>query len=192
MWSCSYLTLSLQAPQGIKRNLQRTYAAWGRDLLEASGRQSIPRAQVLFTLAWFHSVVQERCTYIPQGWSQAYEFSDADLRSATLVLETLLNSGKLWILQIPILAVIINNFLGQIKWDYIYGLYEYAIYGGRVDNVFDLKVLSIYLKTYFNSSTISGHKLFGSGIAPPSSAKFTVSTCHCNACMCLYTCLSIA
>ncbi|KAF4526157.1 hypothetical protein B566_EDAN008193 [Ephemera danica] len=97
MQSC--LKITYEAPQGIKRNLQRTYAAWGRETVE-------------------------------------------------------------------------NN--GRIKWDYIYGLYETAIYGGRVDNEFDLRVLSIYVRNYFNSDILSGSK-FGPGIVLPSSAKFTDS-----------------
>lgn len=46
-------------------------------------------ARTLFALAWFHAVIQERRTFIPQGWASFYEFSDGDLRAATLVLQSL-------------------------------------------------------------------------------------------------------
>lgn len=84
-----------QAPQGIKRNLQRTYTGWGREVIEVPGHQSVLRVQVLFALAWLHAILQERGTYIPQGWSHAYEFSDSDLRSAVLILEPLVITGQL-------------------------------------------------------------------------------------------------
>ncbi len=44
---------------------------------------------------------------------------------------------------------------GQVKWDYIHGLVEFAIYGGRVDNPFDNRVMVSYLKQLFDSSIIS-------------------------------------
>jgi len=66
----SSLKITFEAPPGIKKNLQRTFTSWGREFLEGSAR----RAQLLFLLAWFHAVVQERRTYLPQGWSKAYEF----------------------------------------------------------------------------------------------------------------------
>ena len=52
-----------EAPPGLKRNLQRTYAAWGPELLAAG---TPLRAQLLFLLAWFHGIVQERRSFVPQ------------------------------------------------------------------------------------------------------------------------------
>ena len=45
------------------------------------------RAQLLFALAWLHALVQERRTYIPQGWTKFYEFSLGDLRSGIGVVD---------------------------------------------------------------------------------------------------------
>ena len=42
-----------------------------------------------------------------------------------------------------------------MQWDYVHGLAEFAIYGGRVDNPFDNRVMVSYLKQYFDSSVIS-------------------------------------
>jgi dynein heavy chain 2 len=80
----SSLKITFEAPPGTKKNLLRTYEAWPQEFL-ASGPPV--RAQVLFLLAWFHAVVQERRTYVPQGWSKFYEFSFADLRSAADIID---------------------------------------------------------------------------------------------------------
>ena len=58
------LQVSFEAPPGVKRNLQRTYDAWGSSLFS----QASPlQAQLLFMLAWFHAIVQERRAYMPQA-----------------------------------------------------------------------------------------------------------------------------
>ena len=38
----------------------------------------------------------------------------------------------------------------------MHGLMENAIYGGRVDNAYDMRVLTSYLKQYFNADVLSG------------------------------------
>lgn len=58
------LQVSFEAPPGVKRNLQRTYDSWGPSLV--SKAQPL-QAQLLFMLAWFHAIVQERRAYMPQA-----------------------------------------------------------------------------------------------------------------------------
>ena len=59
------LKVTYEAPPGLKRNVSRTYEAWSPQYV-AEG--SPLRAKLLFLLAWFHAVVQERRAYVPQGW----------------------------------------------------------------------------------------------------------------------------
>jgi dynein heavy chain 2 len=84
--------VTLQAPQGIKKNLQRSYGSWSSEFVTGDG--NILRTQSLFVLAVFHAVVQERRTYIPQGWSKNYEFNDSDLRAGSDVLEQLFKGSR--------------------------------------------------------------------------------------------------
>ena len=44
---------------------------------------------------------------------------------------------------------------GVIQWEFIHGLIEFAIYGGRVDNPFDVRVMVSYLAQFFNSNVIN-------------------------------------
>jgi dynein heavy chain 2 len=113
----SSLKITFESPPGIKKNMQRTLGSWGKDFIDGSssgagmaspgkgsstssggegksdgggGGAAVPpkrRGQLLFLLAWFHAVVQERRSYLPQGWSKAYEFSVGDLRAGTMVLD---------------------------------------------------------------------------------------------------------
>ena len=54
---------------------------------------------------------------------------------------------------------------GEIQWDYIHGLFDQAVYGGRVDNPVDTDVLRSYLMQYFNAAIIGGAKGLKSRLA---------------------------
>lgn len=45
---------------------------------------------------------------------------------------------------------------GKVDWKTVRGLMVDAIYGGRVDNPHDMRVLATYLRQYFNSAVVSG------------------------------------
>ena len=113
--------VTYEAPPGIKKNLQRTYEILSADLIS---KGSAIRSQAIFVLSWFHAVIQERRMYIPQGWTKFYEFTAADLRSATRVCDA-------------------ATLEGGISWTDVHGLLKYAIYGGRIDNDFDFRVLEV-------------------------------------------------
>jgi dynein heavy chain 2 len=120
------LKATFEAPPGIKKNLQRTFDSWEPELFDP---QNPLRSRLLFLLACFHSVVQERRTYIPQGWTKFYEFSYGDLKAGTYVMEAVTEKKG-----------------GALDWEVVHGLMEDAIYGGRIDNAYDVRVLRAYLR----------------------------------------------
>ena len=132
----SSLKVTYESPPGVKKNLLRTYEAWTPQFIE-KGHQPV-RSQALFALAWFHAIIQERRNFIPQGWTKFYEFSNADLRSGADIIDRLCTST------------------GSIQWDFIHGLFENAVFGGRVDNNYDLEVLRAYLHQYFDRDVLGG------------------------------------
>ncbi|XP_072706738.1 cytoplasmic dynein 2 heavy chain 1 isoform X3 [Ciconia boyciana] len=130
----SSLKITYEAPPGLKKNLLRTYESWTLEQINKKGNLS--RAHCLFRLAWFHAVCQERRNYIPQGWTKFYEFSLSDLRAGFDIIDRLFEGSK------------------DFQWEFVHGLFENAIYGGRVDNYFDMRVLRSYLEQLFNSRVI--------------------------------------
>ncbi|GBG84147.1 hypothetical protein CBR_g38121 [Chara braunii] len=137
------LKVAYEAPPGVKKNLQRTYSeAWPVEYIESG---SPLRAQLLFLLAWFHAVVQERRCFIPLGWRKFHEFSFPDLRAGAGILDASTSDGK-----IP-------------TWAHIHGLLEDAIYGGRVDNKEDRLVLHAYIQQTF-CTKIVGNMHKGEGV----------------------------
>lgn len=64
---------------------------------------------------------------------------------------------------------------GNIKWEFVHGLCENAIYGGRVDNAYDIRVLSSYLREFFSSAVlVDARKSLGPGINIPTTASYKV------------------
>jgi dynein heavy chain 2 len=150
------LKITFEPPPGLKKNLQRTYASWSPEFIERdAGGSSSSRAQLLFLLAFFHSMLQERRTYIPQGWTKFYEFSFGDFRAGSNVMELACRSGA----------------GTSIDWQTLHGLMENAIYGGRVDNPYDLRVLRCTLAEYFSPELLAGAKsLLRGGVKLPSAS----------------------
>lgn len=68
---------------------------------------------------------------------------------------------------------------GEIQWEYLHGLFDQAVYGGRVDNPVDTDVLRSYLMQYFNSGMIGSGKglkaKLGLNINLPNSSDLNVS-----------------
>jgi dynein heavy chain 2 len=144
----SSLKITFESPPGVKKNLLRTYQSFPENFLEQA---SVQKAQVIFAMSAFHAIVQERRTYIPQGWSKFYEFSQADLRTGSALLDQLMQGRDL-------------------PWNALRGLLDMAVYGGRIDNEFDSKVLKSYLLQFFSPETLSRKKLPGGFRLPESNS----------------------
>ncbi|QDZ22651.1 heavy chain of dynein [Chloropicon primus] len=148
----SSLKVTCESPPGIKKNILRTYTdIWMPSFIAGSGYSNnsitVLRAQMLFALAWFHAIIQERRAYLPHGWSKFYEFSFTDLRSGADIVDMFakqLDSGA-------------DSARTSPQWKFLQGLLLDAVYGGRIDNPQDLEVLKLYLGQYFSDDA------FGTG-----------------------------
>lgn len=140
----SSLKITYETPPGVKNNLSRTFNY-------VTPTQDMQYNQLLFILSWFHALIQERRKYIPQGWSKYYEFSFGDLKAGELTLAAVSQEIK----------------GGKPQWQKIYGILENAIYGGRIDNNFDLRVLRAYMEMLFKDSTIQGQEPLSAVIPVP-------------------------
>lgn len=79
---------------------------------------------------YFHALIQERRNYIPQGWNKFYEFNYGDYKSGLNIIKEVSRGGTR-------------------NWQMLYGLMLDTIYGGRIDNDVDRKLLDVYLHQFF-------------------------------------------
>lgn len=93
------------------------------------------RSRLYFLLAWFHAVIQERLRYVPLGPSKHYEFNEADLKCALDTID-LIAMGRT------------NLPFDKIPWEALRTLLSQCIYGGRIANPFDQRLLNGFYQNY--------------------------------------------
>ncbi|XP_034246586.1 dynein heavy chain, cytoplasmic-like isoform X2 [Thrips palmi] len=133
-----------ESPPGIKANLLRTFST-----VPASRMMKAPseRARLYFLLAWFHAIVQERLRYVPLGWAKYYEFNESDLRVACDTLDTWIEATAMGRTNLP---------PKEVPWDALVTLLSKCIYGGKIDNEFDQRLLKCLLAKLFTPASFEG------------------------------------
>ena len=130
-----------EPPPGIKANLLRTFNTIPAQRMM---KQPSERSRLYLLLAWFHAIVQERIRYTPLGWSKKYEFNESDLRVACDTLDTWIDATALGRTNLP---------PEKVPWEAIRVLLSQCIYGGKLDNEFDQRLLTSFLNKLFTPSS---------------------------------------
>lgn len=126
-----------EPPPGIRANLLRTFST-----IPASRMMKAPneRSRLYFLVSWFHAIVQERLRYCPLGWSKRYEFNESDLKVSFDTLDTWIDAVSMGRTNLP---------PEKIPFDAIRTLFGQCIYGGKIDNDFDQRLLTTFLYKLF-------------------------------------------
>jgi len=124
-----------EPPLGLKAGLHRTYSTM--ILQETLDKVDHERWRLTtFSLAFLHSVVQERRKFGPLGWCIPYEYNYSDLEASLLFLEKHLSTTVL---------------VGQpLSWNTICYMIAEVQYGGRITDDLDRELFITYATKYFN------------------------------------------
>ncbi|CAO1616035.1 unnamed protein product [Sympodiomycopsis kandeliae] len=103
-------------------------------------RSPAEATRLFFLLAFFHATVTERLRYTPLGWSKAFEFNDSDAEAALNLIES-------WLARVAKGRSNIDP--ASIPWEALRALIKEAIYGGKIDNEADQRLLDSFVDGIF-------------------------------------------
>ncbi|KAF9424735.1 hypothetical protein HW555_000036 [Spodoptera exigua] len=126
------LKVVTEPPNGLKLNLRNTYFKMRAQALNECTHPQFKK--LVYVLAFFHAVVQERRKYDKIGWNISYDFSESDFVVCMQILQCYLDRC--------------HAVGGPIPWATLKYLFGEVMYGGRVIDDYDRRVVSTYMEEY--------------------------------------------
>ncbi|XP_043489632.1 dynein axonemal heavy chain 10 [Polistes fuscatus] len=134
-----------EPPNGLKLNLQNTYLKMPPQTLENCNHPAYKH--LVYVLAFYHAVVQERRKYDKIGWNISYDFNESDFNVCTSIIDTYLTK-----------ALKLND--ARIPWNSLKYLIGEVMYGGRIIDSYDRRVSETYMNEFFGDFLFNTFQLF--------------------------------
>ncbi|XP_028292993.1 dynein heavy chain 10, axonemal [Gouania willdenowi] len=128
------LKVVMEPPDGLKLNMRTTYSKISHDALDRCPHPAF--RSLVYVLAFFHAVVQERRKYGKIGWNVPYDFSESDFFVCMEILNTYLSKAH-------------SQGDADVPWGSLKYLIGEVMYGGRAIDSFDRRILTVYMDEYF-------------------------------------------
>ena len=127
------LKVVTEPPDGLKLNLRSTYSKIDTTIIDDVPHWAF--RPCLYVLAFVHAVLQERRKYGKIGWNVNYDFNESDFQISRKLLGLYLSKA-------------FEDSDEFLPWGSLKYLIGDAMYGGRVSDNFDRRILVTYLDEY--------------------------------------------
>ncbi|KAL8020331.1 putative AAA+ ATPase domain, dynein heavy chain region D6 P-loop domain-containing protein [Plasmopara halstedii] len=127
------LKVVTEPPDGLKQNMRRLYSKVDATIFDECPHD-IFRSMV-YVLCFLHAVVLERRKYGKIGWNVNYDFNESDFTISRKLLSLYLTKAY-------------QDQDEMIPWGALKYLIGDAMYGGRVSDAYDRRILTTYLAEY--------------------------------------------
>ncbi|XP_053327864.1 dynein axonemal heavy chain 10 [Spea bombifrons] len=139
------LKVVTEPPNGLKLNMRATYFKITHEALDACPHPAFK--SLVYVLAFFHAVVQERRKFGKIGWNVPYDFNESDFQVCMEILNTYLTKA-------------FQQNDTKIPWGSLKYLIGEVMYGGRAIDSFDRRILTTYMDEYLGDFIFDTFQLF--------------------------------
>jgi len=126
------LKVVTEPPEGLKLNMKQTYTKVTDADLDSCEHWAF--RPLMYVLGFFHAIVQDRRKFGRIGWNVAYDFNESDFKVSAKLLNLYLQKCF--------------DMKEVLPWETLRYLIGEAMYGGRVTDNYDRRVLTTYLEEY--------------------------------------------
>ncbi|XP_010291294.1 PREDICTED: dynein heavy chain 10, axonemal, partial [Phaethon lepturus] len=139
------LKVVTEPPNGLKLNMRATYFRIPQEALEQCPHPAFK--SLVYVLAFFHAVVQERRKFGKIGWNVPYDFNESDFQVCMEILNTYLTKA-------------FQQNDDKIPWSSLKYLIGEVMYGGRAIDSFDRRILTVYMDEYLGDFIFDTFQVF--------------------------------
>ena len=129
----SGVKVTKEPPKGLKANIRDSFLmAVNPELWESCPQNATNWKRLLFSLSYFHAIIQERRKFGPLGWNIPYEWNQSDFSASIKSLFTYLADYE------------------GVPWTALKYMTGVINYGGRVTDFLDSRSLQTVLRRFFD------------------------------------------
>jgi dynein heavy chain len=139
------LKVTTEPPDGLRLNMKSSYSKINDDDLNSCIHPDFK--SLVYVLAFFHGVIQERRKFGKIGWNIIYAFNESDFRISFKLIGLYLTKA-------------FESGGEEIPWETLRYLIGEAMYGGRVTDGFDRRTLTCILDEYFGDFIFDKNQKF--------------------------------
>jgi len=139
------LKVVTEPPDGLGANVMQNFSKMSDEIFETCPKAEFK--QMVYVLSFFHATIQERKKYGKIGWNCAYDFNDGDFKISWRLIQLYLNKAA-------------EKNDENLPWETLRYLIGESMYGGRVTDDWDRRVLSTYLDEFLGDFIFDQNQKF--------------------------------